>query len=67
MDCELIREKINTLRLWPCNPDSADKAFLSGVARDLEMLLEECQKAKQDKLSFDRFIEKCRGYDKNVN
>lgn len=45
MDCELIREKINTLKSWPSNPDSADKAFLSGVARDLEQLLESHEKA----------------------
>lgn len=38
---EMIQEKINTLKMWPGKPDSADKAFLSGVAKDLEMLLAE--------------------------
>lgn len=58
---DLIREKINTLKMWPSSPDSADKAFLSGVAKDLEMLLAECEKARQDRLSFDIAIERMQG------
>lgn len=58
---DLIREKINTLKFWPGSPDSADKAFLRGVAKDLEMLLAECEKARQDKLSFNRAIERMQG------
>lgn len=45
MDCELIREKINILKCWHGSQDSADKAFLSGVAKDLEQLLESHEKA----------------------
>lgn len=44
MDCDLIREKINILKCWPGSPDSADKAFLSGIARGLEQLLESNEK-----------------------